>query len=76
MIKNPEKIRKFENDLIRNEKVDIQKNFQIFEAMYKEAVDLGALPLKNPLEGIEIKIKIARVINSVTTDPFKNNPGS
>ena len=76
MIKDPDKIRKFENDLIRREKVDIQKNFQIFEAMYEEAVALGLLPLKDPLEGIEIKIKIAKAINSVTTDPFKNSPGS
>jgi hypothetical protein len=41
--------------------------------MYKEAVTLGVLPLKDPLEGIEIKIKIAKAINSVTTNPFKDS---
>ena len=76
MIKNPEIIRKFENDLIRNEKVDIQKNFQIYEAMYKEAVALGVFPLEDPLEGIEIDIKIAKVVNSVSTNPFKDSPGT
>jgi hypothetical protein len=74
MITNPEHVRKFENDLIRKEPVDIQKNFQIYEAMYKEAVALGVFPLKDPLEGIEIDIKIAKVINSVSTDPFKDSP--
>ena len=76
MIKNPDKVQKFEQDLIRKEKVNIQRNFQIFEAMYKEAVALGIIPLKDPLEGIEIDIKIARVINSVSTTPFKDSPGT
>ena len=76
MIKNPDKFQKFENDLIRKEKVDIQRNFQIYEAMYKEAVALGALPLKDPLEGIETKIKIAKVINSVSASPFEDCPGT
>jgi hypothetical protein len=35
------------------------------EALYKEAVTLGVIPLKNPLEGIEVDLKIAQVINSV-----------
>ncbi len=38
----------------------------IVDALYKEAVTLGALPLKDPLEGIDIAIKIARVVNSVS----------
>ena len=76
MIKNPDKVQKFEQDLIRKEKVNIQRNFQIFEAMYKEAVTLGIIPLKDPLEGIEIDIKIARVINSVSTTPLKDSPGT
>ena len=39
--------------------------------MYKEAVALGVFPRKDPLEGIEIDIKIAKVVKSVTTDSFK-----
>jgi transcriptional regulator with XRE-family HTH domain len=56
---------KFERDFLREEKVDIVRNFHIVEALYKEAVTLGIIPLKNPLDGIEVDLKIAKVINSV-----------
>jgi hypothetical protein len=35
------------------------------DALYKEAVTLGIIPLKNPLDGIEVDLKIAKVINRV-----------
>ena len=56
---------KFERDFLRREKVDIMRNFHMVEALYKEAVTLGIIPLKNPLDGIEVDLKIAKVINSV-----------
>jgi hypothetical protein len=56
---------KFERDFLRKEKVDMARNFHMMEALYKEAVTLGAIPLKNPLDGIEVDLKIAKVINSV-----------
>jgi hypothetical protein len=65
MIKNREEIQKLENELARKEKVDILKNFRLVEAMYKEAIILNAFPMRDALAGIEIDIKIAKVINSV-----------
>ncbi len=65
MIKSAEKFQKFEDELTRKEKADINHNFRLVEAMYKEAVLLGAFPLQDPLDGIEVDIKIAKVINSV-----------
>ena len=56
---------KFEMELVKREKVDIERNFHIVDALYKEAVTLGIIPLKNPLDGIEVDLKIAKVINSV-----------
>jgi len=56
---------KFELDFLREEKIDIVRNFHIVEALYKEAVTLGIIPLKNPLDGIEVDLRIARVVNSV-----------
>ena len=41
-------------------------NFQMVE-YYNEAVTLGVIPLKNPLDGIEVDLRIAKVINSVST---------
>jgi transcriptional regulator with XRE-family HTH domain len=58
-------LQKFELDFIKKEKVDIVRNFHMVEALYKEAVSLGIIPLKNPLDGIEVDLKIAKVVNSV-----------
>lgn len=62
MIKNPEKLKEFERNLKRNSGVDINKNFEIFEALYKEVIDL---PKKKPLEDKETVVKIAKIVNSV-----------
>jgi len=67
MIMNNE-FRKFEIEILRNEKLDVKKRFKIVEALYKEAVALGVFPLKDSLEGLEVDIRIAKVINSVSKD--------
>ncbi len=64
MVKNSKLLQQFERSL-KKEKPDYQKNMEIFEGMYKEAVYLNAIPLKDPLDGLEVDIKIARVSNSV-----------
>lgn len=58
-------LQKFEFDFLRKEKAGISRNFRILEALYKEAVTLGIIPLKNPLDGIEVDLRIARVVNRV-----------
>ena len=65
MIINKNLIEKFEKELLKKEKMDLKKKFLLLNAMYKEALFLGVFPLKNPLEGLEVDIKIAKVINSV-----------
>jgi len=65
MLKNPEELKKFEKEIKRKSKVDISKNFEIFEALYMEALELGVLPRENPLSGKETVKKIAKIINSV-----------
>ena len=56
---------KFELDFLREEKADITRNFHIVDALYNEAVTLGIIPLRNPLDGIQVDLKIAKVVNSV-----------
>jgi transcriptional regulator with XRE-family HTH domain len=63
--KQQNELQKFELDFLKKEKVDIVRNFRIAEALYREAVTLGIIPLKDPLDGIEVDLKIARVVNSV-----------
>jgi len=65
MVKNPGKWRAFEDGLLKREKADIARNFEILDALYEEARALGAFPPKDPLEGLEVKIKIARTLNCV-----------
>ena len=65
LIANPKKLQEFNKKLLKKEKVDIMQNFRIVEALYREAVTLGVIPLKDPLDGLEIDMKIAKVVNSV-----------
>jgi len=58
-------LQRFELDFLREDKADIARNLRIVEALYKEAVTLGIIPLKNPLDGIEVDLRIAKVVNSV-----------
>lgn len=50
---------------MKKEKADMMRNLRIVEALYKEAVTLGIIPIKNPLDGIEVDLRIAKVVNSV-----------
>ena len=69
MKKNHKTIQKFEDSLLKNQEVNIQKNLRIIEAMYEEAKILGVFPLKDALDGLDIVIKIARIINSAPKTP-------
>ena len=60
--------RRFEIELLRNENLGLAKKFKIVEALYEEDVALGVFPLKDSLEGLEVDIRIAKVINSVSRD--------
>ncbi len=66
LITNPKKLLEFKKKLLKKEKVDIMQNFRIVEVMYREAVTLRAIPMEDPLDGLEIDIKIARVVNNVS----------
>ncbi len=69
MMINHRKFQKFEMELAKGEKVNLKRNFQIIEALYDEAVALGAIPLRDPLEGIKIDIKIAKIVNGISKTP-------
>jgi len=64
MIRNANLLNKFERDQIRKRKPDYFQNLRIFESLYNEAKHLGIFPLKDPLDGIEVDIKLARALNA------------
>ena len=63
MIKDKKVLRNFENKLKREETADFDRNIKVFEALYREARQLGKLPGDNALEGIEADIKMAKALN-------------
>jgi hypothetical protein len=64
----------FEKTYIAESRNTPDMNFKIMESMYYEARALKIFPLKDPLDGIEHKIRIAEVINSVPENSEKNRP--
>lgn len=65
MIKNKEVLKKFEDRFMREEKIlPFTQAIRLFTDMWNEGVKLGVLPPKNPSEGIEVDIRIAKVLNS------------
>jgi hypothetical protein len=65
MIQNPKRLAEFEKELLRKTKPNYQKNLALFEAMHLEYLKVLGKRKSDLLEGIEVKIKIARAINSV-----------
>jgi hypothetical protein len=65
MIKDSGLLEKFEREELKKEKLDYRSALRIFEGMWREGMALGVLPLKDPLEGIEVDIRIARMLNDV-----------
>ncbi len=65
MITDPDALEEFETELMKRTPVDYHKNLEILDAMYEEAVKLGVFPLKDPWEGLENCISLARALNSV-----------
>ena len=65
MIRNKGKLNKFYRKLIEKENIPYVKALSIYEALHKEAVSLGIINSKNILEGLEIDLRIAGVINGL-----------
>jgi hypothetical protein len=66
MIKDSKKLREFEKKYTASRPIRVEENFRIVEALYMEARDLGVFPLKDPLDGIEDKIRMALAVNHVS----------
>ncbi len=71
MIKHPEVFKKFEDDFIRGDgKLSFGSSIKLFAYMWNEASNLGVFPPKDPLEGIEVDIRIAKTLNSCLKKSF------
>ncbi|MBI5234685.1 MAG: hypothetical protein HY886_00335 [Deltaproteobacteria bacterium] len=65
MVKDAELLKKFEERLARQQgPLPREKAVAIFAGMWDEAVAIGVLPSKTPMDGIETDIKLAQILNS------------
>jgi len=67
MVRNSRKLLAFEDRITRGEPRNLKKNFKLLDSLYREAVSLGAFPPRDPLEGLDIDIKISKVVRSVSS---------
>jgi len=63
MIRNKEYLEEFEKQVLMEETLDLDKNLEIYEALWQEAVELGIFPLKDPFDGVEDDIHLAGILN-------------
>ncbi|WP_454061784.1 hypothetical protein [Candidatus Nitrospira salsa] len=63
MVKNVKLLEQFERDEIRNRKPDVYANLKVVEGLLQEAHYLGVFRAKDPLEGIEVDIRVAKAFN-------------
>lgn len=64
MIKDAEALKKFEDSIVERDKLSHAKALQLYESLWREGVALGVLPPKDPLEGIDVAMRIAKILNS------------
>ncbi len=71
MIKNTEILRKFESNFISDQgPIPYEQSRKLFTAMWKEGVMLGVFPLADPQVGVDVDIRIARILNTCLTKPW------
>ena len=68
MIKDAEYLRHFENNFISKQKLTYEKALEILESMWHEVRSVGVLMRKDPLEGVDVSLRIAKVLNSCSKD--------
>jgi len=71
MIKNEEILGNFERNFLNGQgRSPYTQSQKLFAAMWEEAVMLGVFPLADPLAGVEVDIRMARVLNTCLTKPL------
>ena len=67
MIKDAKTLKKFEDHFIASDDLSHEQSRRLFSAMWEEGVKRGAIPSADPLEGIDVDIRVARILNSCST---------
>jgi hypothetical protein len=65
VIKNRRKIEEFEREQAEKEPLSYRQSLAVYEALFEEAVNLGAINSENIMDGFEVDIRIAKALNSL-----------
>ncbi len=75
MIKDKALWEAWEAQVLLSQPPDFRRNMRLLESMYEHARSLGVFPVADPLAGLEMKTRLARVLN-VRTASGTNRPGA
>jgi hypothetical protein len=67
MIRDKALWEQWETEELRRTPSDLMHNLRLVEGMYREAHALGVLRPREPDEGLDVKIAVARVLNVYRT---------
>ena len=65
MVKNPDMLRKFEIEDIRKARLSFKDAVKITEALWHEALALGAVKSSDWLKDVGKEIRIAKIVNGI-----------
>jgi hypothetical protein len=65
MVENAHELQALKDEWARRENLTLKQKYAILDAMYEEAILLGVLPGRDPLEGVEYVMRLAKDINGV-----------
>jgi hypothetical protein len=63
VIKDPALWEAWERETVLRQSADFRRNLHLLEAMYEEARALGVMSVPQALEGLESRLRLARVLN-------------
>jgi len=64
LIKNADILRDFEERYIATCDLTYEQALNIVDSLWDEGVALGVLPPKDPMEGVAVDVRIARILRS------------
>ena len=71
MIRDPAFWEAWESETVLRQPADFRRNLRLFEAMYEEARALGVMSVPPAVEGLESRLRLARVLK-----PGRKIPGA
>ena len=64
MIRDVDELQRFEREFSRTRRLSHLQALAILDGLWAEGKALGVLPPKDPMSGIEVDIRVARILNS------------